>query len=242
MNSKLKVLSYNLFNSRAFTELKEIVAKLNPDIVCVQEFYVSQERVGEMEALGYELADYSYSFLKFFKIYSVATFYNPKTVKHQDGASIDLVRGLYELILSVIRVGGDKRTALNNRFVFKATQQIFRVCTVHLTAMQSTNQTRTQQLKVALNYLSQEPEIPSILIGDFNFMYHRKKLEKLLLEFGYQEATSNLRFTMEWILLLFLRLRMKPDYVWYRNLTKVACERLPHRLSDHFPILAEFSL
>jgi len=238
--SNLKVLSYNLFNSRGIVEMGEIVAKHAPDIICVQEYNVSQEGIDKMSALGYELADYSYSFLKYFKIYSIATFYNPKTVKHQDGSSIDLVRGFYELILSIIRIGGDKRTALNNNFVYLSNGKEFKVCTVHLTAMQSTNQIRTKQLEVALNYLNQETKIPSILIGDFNFMYHRKKLEKLLLQFGYEEATSNLRYTMEWILLLFFRLRMKPDYVWYRNLRKVSCERLPHRLSDHFPILAEF--
>jgi len=240
MKNKLSVLSYNLLNSRAFSELEEKVVEAAPDIVCVQEFNVNQEQILGMENLGYQLADYSYSFWKFFKIYSVATFYNPQTVKHQNGTSIDLVRGFYELMLSLIRVGGDKRTALNNNFTLLANGREFKVCTLHLTALQSTNKVRTNQLRVALNFLDQETTIPSILIGDFNFMYHRKKLEKLLLEFGYQEATSNLRYTLEWHF-FFLRLRTKPDYVWYRNLKKLSSERLPRRISDHFPILTEFS-
>jgi len=240
MSNNLKLLSYNLLMSKAFAELKEVVVKERPDIVCVQEYCVSEEGISEMESLGYELADYSYSFFKFFKIFSVATFYNPKTVEYRDGAAIDLVRGLYEFILSIIRIGGAKRTALNNNFIFSANGQRFKVCTVHLSALQSTNRIRTQQLSLALNYLKEEPATPTVLIGDFNFMYHRKKLERLFKEFNYQEATSNLGYTMEW-LILFFRLRTKPDYVWYRHLTKVSCERLPHRLSDHFPILAEFS-
>lgn len=242
MKTALSILSYNLYFGRALNELTQIVQTHRPDIVCVQEFPVSESSVGQIEKLGYELADYSQSFFKFFRLFSVATFYNPKRLKHHNGVSINLTQGFYELILLLLRLGGTERTALSNHFSLHGSRQQVRVCNLHLTALQSTNKVRMKQLNTALGFLSAEPRTPTVVIGDFNYMYRRKHLETIFHRYHYREATNNLLYTLEWVILKFWRIRNKPDYVWYKGLRKVKTTRIERKNSDHFPILAQFKV
>ena len=71
------VLTYNTLFNRAVNKLDIIVSQLHPDILCLQEVETEEKNLKKIENLGYRLADYSNSFIKFGKIYGVATFYNP---------------------------------------------------------------------------------------------------------------------------------------------------------------------
>lgn len=240
--NKLSVLSYNLCFGKAFLELVEMTQKYQPDVVCVQEFDVKPESVELLEVLGYELADYSYSFFRNFRLYSVATFYRLETVKHNNGVSINLARGMYDFLLFILRVGGPQRTALNNSFQLRVNDSQFRVSNLHLSALQSTNAVRVKQLKGMLEYLKEKSDIPTVITGDFNYMYRRKPLEALFKSYQYEEATNNLFYSLEWIILWLIHLKTKCDYIWYRGLKKVKTTRLERKKSDHFPILAQFTL
>ncbi|OGK64363.1 hypothetical protein A2313_01290 [Candidatus Roizmanbacteria bacterium RIFOXYB2_FULL_41_10] len=243
MKQSFLVLSYNLCFGKAFPDLFKLFAEHRPDIVCLQEFVVSEAFISQLEKAGYELADYSHTFFKHFRLYSVATFYNQKTIKHNNGTTISLSRGLYESILFILRIGRTVRTALNNNFILKKNQAAFRVCNVHLTAMQSTNPVRVKQLQIALGFLKDNGQsTPTIVMGDFNYVYKRKVLEKIFEKENYHEATNNLFYSLEWIILKFFKFHSKPDYIWYRNLKKIKTIRLNRGLSDHFPILTEFGL
>ncbi len=243
MKHSFSVLSHNLLNHKAFASLPDLLKQHQPDIVCLQEFVVSEAAIETLEKVGYELADYSHTFFKHFRLYSVATFYNPKTIKHNNGTIVSLGRGLYESILFILRIGRTVRTALNNNFVLKKNQAVFRVCNVHLTAMQSTNPVRVKQLKIALGFLKDNGQAtPTIVMGDFNYVYKRKVLEEVFENENYKEATNNLFYSLEWIILKFFKFHSKPDYIWYRGLEKIKTSRLDRGVSDHFPILTEFSL
>jgi len=219
-----------------------VIKKHNPDIVCVQEYSVNQDSVAKFEALGYELADYSYSFFKHFKIYSIATYFNPKRITHNNGTSINLARGIYELALAFFRLSRFSRTALNNDFQLKSSRQKFRVCNLHLSAMQSSNKVRGKQLRNLLDYLNSETAIPTVIIGDFNYVYGRKSLEKIFEDYGFREATNNLLFTIEWVILRVFRIRRKADYVWFRNIKSINTQKIERQHSDHFPVLSEFEI
>lgn len=243
MTNRLLILSYNLLFGRAESEVCDLAKKIKPDIVCVQEFTMNEGIIKQFRENGYELADYSPSFFKHFRFYSVATFYNPKTLKYENGSSISLTRGFYELLLFFLRLSPTSRTALNNNFVMKKNKRSFRLCNMHLTAMQSTNSVRLKQLKTTLEFLSKKNnQLPTIVLGDFNYMYKRKILERIFQKEGYVEATNNLFFTISYALFWFFRLKMKPDYIWYKGFKHYQTKRLNHRSSDHYPIVAEFAL
>ena len=81
-----------------------------------------------------------------------------------------------------------------------------------------------------------------IVVGDFNYPYGRKKFESFIREFNLTEATSNLFYTLEQGFLKWFSVKLKLDYVLYRNITHIETTRLPLRLSDHFPICVTFEL
>ena len=239
-SAKLSVLTFNLYFSKGQKDLKELLPKYMPDIVCLQEFNVDEQAVSQIEELGYELVDYSYSFFRSFKFFSIAIFFNPKTVKYQNDTSISLSRSFYELILFFLRFGKTERTALSSNFIDRISQKPFRICTFHLTAMQSTNKARIKQLDITLKYLKNGKNIPTVVAGDFNYIYRRKVLERMFSAEGYLEATNNILYTCVFQILKLFRIKSKPDYIWYRGLKKIKTTKLASKYSDHFPVLAKF--
>jgi len=242
MNQSLTILTYNLYFGRAFGELLLLANKHKPDIICVREFPVSEEVIEQLEKNGYELADYSHSFFKHFRIYSVATFYNPKKIKYANTSTIDFARSFYELALFILRLSKTARSALTNNFVTRSQKKSFQVCNVHLTALQSTNKVRMKQLYKTFQLLNGNSKTPTIVTGDFNYVYKRKALETFFHKQGYKEATNNLLYTIETRLLWLFKIKMKPDYIWYKRLKKIQTKRFSRRFSDHFPVLAKFEL
>lgn len=72
------LLTYNTLYGDAVVGLKKICDSQHPDIICLQEIATTNQTFGKIEQLGYKLADYSNAFIKFGRIYGVATFYNPE--------------------------------------------------------------------------------------------------------------------------------------------------------------------
>jgi len=242
MTKRLTVLTFNLLFGRALEELVNLAKEHKPDVICSQEFPVNEQTVKQLEAVGYILADYSPSFFKHFRFYSLATFYNPQTIKHQNGQTISLSRGLYELLLFFLRFSPQARTSLNNNFIHKASKHKFRICNIHLTALQSGNKVRVKQLQTILSFLRNNGQNkPTVVMGDFNYVYKRKTFEQIFQRYGFKEATNNLFYTFELTILGFFKVKMKPDYIWYQHLHKCQTLRFKRRFSDHFPILAKFS-
>jgi len=242
MSPNLSVLTFNLYFGRALDELGELVKEKAPDIICVQEFSVNENTVAQLEKSGYELADYSYSFFKHFRLYSVATFYNPKKIEHENANSINLGRSFYELALFLFRLSKTPRSALTNHFSLKNnSSKHFQICNVHLTALQSTNKVRIKQLQKTLDFLNKPSvQVPTIIAGDFNYVYKRKVLETFFQKYNYKEATNSLLYTIKVRFLRFFQIKMKPDYIWYKGMQKEKVWRFDKKISDHFPVMAFF--
>jgi CRISPR-associated protein Csm1 len=88
---------------------------------------------------------------------------------------------------------------------------------------------------------------------------NRKKLEKIMSEYGFKEATKKINYTIKYrnlkdfyfnfiaigILKIFSSLisdRLKIDYIFYKNLKLINCQRIDIDYSDHYPIIAKFKL
>jgi len=239
---QFSILTFNIRYGHAFNELVELIEKYKPDLVCVQEFRITEDEVAKLEETGLELADYSYSFFKFFYFFSVATFYNPKKLKHLNSEAVSLARGAYETFLFILRLGRTERTALNNQFKLKGEKTTFNICNVHLTPLYGTNKVRTKQLKKTLVYVDNHEPLPSIILGDFNYPYRRRDLEAIFRNTKFKEATNNVLYTYEHRWFGLIKAKVKLDYIWYRGMKRESCERLERKISDHYPVLSTFSI
>jgi endonuclease/exonuclease/phosphatase (EEP) superfamily protein YafD len=129
------------------------------------------------------------------------------------------------------------------------------VYNIHLSAA-STNSLRLKQLKTTFAEIENDYHEPIILLGDFNYAFGRSKLEELTQEFGFEEATDQIDFTMDgrlthytfaekFIFKIYQKLYQKTtknDYVFYKNCKHIDTKKIDIRLSDHYPLLAEFEI
>jgi len=255
------VLTYNVLYNKAFIELKGIIENFHPDIICLQEVDTSEPNLKKIEQFGYQLADYTNSFIKFGTIFGVTTFYNEKKTQFTGSSIVQLPRNIYEMILFIVRIlrgGHAPRTVLKTEFVLKGTKQKIIIYNTHLAAGE-TNEARVKQLRKILNFTDAHKNLPLIITGDLNYVpYRRKRLEKLMLEHGLKEATKSINYTMQMtrdgkfekfnliqkILNIFAHIfingRLKMDYVFYKNLRLKEIKRIELRFSDHFPIISTF--
>lgn len=256
------LLTYNVLYNKAFIELSDIVQKYSPDIICLQEVDTNEDNLKKLEKNGYRLADYSNSFIKFGKIFGIATYYNSMKFKLIGTNSIFLPRSVYEIILMVIRVlfGGNRpRTLLETTFSINGINCKIRIYNVHLTVY-GANGARIKQIKEAIEDIHIQRETSVIIAGDFNyFPYGRKRLEKLMKKHNLSEATRTIAYTVRYsssgktekynfiqklgakLIRKFFDGKLKVDYIYYKNLRLMEAKRINVRFSDHFPIFASFT-
>lgn len=242
--------------------MPELIKKYFPDIVCLQEVLTEETNLKKIERLGYKLADSGNAFVSFGRIFGVATFYNPKTIKFKKSSIIDLNTSISEYFFYLIRVlagYNQPKVILKTDFLHKESKRPLSVCNLHLYVFGS-NEARINHLDYALKSIDSKKNLSMVVCGDFNyFPYRRKKLEKTMRKHGLIEATRNIHQTMNIIkggvLEQFTRLQrilipifnrfivkhIKTDYIFYRGLRLIKTERIKNNHSDHFPIYSVFS-
>ncbi len=261
---KISLLTYNVLFNKAFLELKKIFEDYSPDIVCLQEVDTDPLNLKKMEIMNYKLADYSNTFIKFRKIYGVATYYNSKTIRFLRSDTVTIPRSFYEMLfmlINLVRGGSTKRTILKTEFVNVSTNIRITVNNIHLIDL-ALNEGRMKHIKYSLKNINVYKKNPLIIAGDFNFLpYSRKKLEKIMDTYKLKEATKSVAYTLYYVedlalknyslvrrlLVKFLGKifsvdRVKVDYIFYKNLKLTKSETINVDHSDHFPVLSSFKI
>lgn len=257
------VLTYNTLFNKAFRQLDLIIKKNVPDILCFQEVDISEKNLKTIEQYGYNLADYSGTFIKFGKAFGVATYYNPKKFKLEDTNSIKISFNLSELLFSIpqLIIGVNKpKTVLRTDFTSKIDNKKITICNSHLIVVAS-NSVRVNHINKALKSLKISPKKPLIIVGDFNYLpYQRKKLDNIMKKYYLTEATKNIKQTVDFSprgkkekfsflesffikkINHFFGNQMKNDYIYYRGVNLNKTERIEVRFSDHYPIISAFKI
>lgn len=214
--------------------LLALVNKHKPEVVAVQEIHISHDTLDLMKRFGYEFSGHSYSFRHYFKRYSVATFFNPAKISVENATKLPLRIGFWDLVLFY---KGGRRSVLTTTCVLGKK----RVCihNIHLSPY-TTNNLREMQLDQICDPLTSTKD-PHIVLGDFNYPYGRKKLEKLLKRHGLREASRNIFHTFRSTLRIW-PFKFKLDYIVYKNIYHIRTVQIDSFAPDHTPILAKFRL
>lgn len=259
----ISILTYNVLYNKALGGLEGIFEEYEPDIICLQEVDTDEVNLKKLQKFDYLLADYSNSFIKFGRIFGVATFYNPKKLNFIRSSRHVLPRSIYELFSAAVRLligGNQRRTFLETSFTTKTDKKRLSIYNVHL-SLYGSNGARIKQIREAATDVEISKKNPTVLAGDFNyFPYNRKRLEDLLKINGFHEATKNIMYTVTYsatgkkerynfIQRLGVRFarkffsgKIKADYIFYKNLTHQDTKRIDLHLSDHLPILSMFEI
>jgi endonuclease/exonuclease/phosphatase family metal-dependent hydrolase len=255
------LMTYNTLFNKAYEKIEPIMKQYSPDILCFQEILTSEENLKQLKRYGYELADYTNSFIQFNQVYGVATFYNPKKFKFILSDSLKMSSNLTEFLFTIpqLILGINKpKSILKTDFIHISTNKRITICNSHLIVIAS-NSLRINHIEKALKSLNITKETPLIIGGDFNYLpYQRKKLENSMKKYNLIEATKDIRQTfspkgkkedvsfLQGFLIRkinhFFGNQMKNDYVFYRGFKKQTTKRLDYRFSDHYPIISDFKI
>ena len=239
---QIKLLTYNVCFNQAKEDLKGIIAQYQPDIICLQEIETNEVNLEQfVDHKSYDLADYSNCFVKHQKIFGVATYYKKSQLKFSEAQIFDLPRSFLENFLVLLRGFNNPRTVLKTEFLLQPSQQKINIYNTHLSPFAS-NSARKKQVLETLADLDLKSEVPTIITGDFNFPYGRKKLQQLIDDHYLQEATNQIWHTFEQKIFHFFTLKFKDDYIFYRSLKNTQTLKIPLKSSDHYPILATFEI
>lgn len=234
--------TYNIQFNQAYAHLNDIFKDENPDIVCLQEVETSENNLRKFEDSDFKLADYTNSFVKFGKIYGVATYYNHDKFKFIDSKSIDLPQSFTEIVLILIRGINRPRTVLKTKFIDKKTNKKLTIYNVHFTPW-ATNTVRIKQVHETLNNTKNEIDEGVIINGDFNMPYGRKKLETIFFTHNFKEATYNVFHTIHnHSFYKIFTYWSKLDYIFYKNIKHIDTKKITVKHSDHYPIISSFEL
>lgn len=253
------LMTYNTCFNQAVNKLTDIIQKYQPDILCLQEIDTTGDNLKKIASYGYTLADYSNSFIKFGKIFGLATFYKNGIFKMSKSNTIFLRRSIFEFITSIRRlIKGENqlRTVLTTKLIETTNKKAVYLFNVHLSA-HGTNSIRIKQIKQVLKTILPLYNHPIIMMGDFNYPYGRKKLEEITKSSNLKEATNNIPFTFtsfqnksySWFFWLGDKIanligykHYKLDYVFYKNIKCLDSKMINVGFSDHFPIISRFDL
>lgn len=235
----ISLLTYNILFNKALTNFQKVLSEYEPDIVCLQEIETNEKNLKEIEKSGYKLVDFSNSFIKNGKVYGLATFYNPRKLDLVESTSLSLPRSYYEFFLVVLRGVNNPRTVLKTEFIIKKNNKKITNYNLHLTPF-GTNGIRLKQIKATLEDMRINQKESVIMAGDFNYTYQRQQFEEIITKCGLKEATENIQYSYEGKFIKLFPIKLKLDYILYKNLTLIKTEKIASRDSDHFPILSEF--
>jgi exodeoxyribonuclease III len=239
--SNFTILTYNVEFNKALEDVTKIIKDHSPDVICLQEVALGKKHSYTGQFAGYSLAATSNSFYKLGKTYGQANFYRTDKFYQIGSRGIFLPKTYYEVVLTALTRKGP-RTALCTDLMFKDTMTPLSICNLHLTALVATNRARNKQLGEALDELELESDQPTVILGDFNYPFRKKGLEKMMSLYDLSEATSNLTYTQVDFLKVFKN-KLKFDFVLYRSLSTAESTLLDtYTKSDHYPILTKFGL
>ncbi|KDA04916.1 exonuclease [Microbacterium sp. CH12i] len=216
----MKVISYNLRKHRAATELEELVAEHELDVLCLQECDVSHL---PDEIAGLTLADATQG-----NRLGLAVYYRTNTFQLQDIQTFGLKKSLHDRVL---KPANERVLGVRLRDIDNGAELI--VASFHAAPLTALNSLRRNQIRTALSELENMGRgLPVLMVGDYNYPVFKENLGQTIRDHGYTLTLSDDR--------TYTRYRVFKghyDFATSNGYTIDSIQTLPQRSSDHRPIL-----
>jgi len=216
----MRVISYNLRKHRAATELDDLVAEHDPDILCLQECDTTDmpEQIGGLELVestkGNRLGLAVYARRNTFRVGAVRTIGLKKSLHDR------MLKPAHERVLGVRMQEIDSGRELI-------------VASFHAAPLTALNSLRRNQIRAALTELeSMGPGLPVLMVGDYNYPVFKENLGETVREHGYALTLSDDRTYTRYRVF-----RGHYDFATSVGFSIDSIRTLPQRTSDHRPIL-----
>ncbi|GAA1961029.1 endonuclease/exonuclease/phosphatase family protein [Agromyces allii] len=216
------VISYNLRKHRAISELAALDSRYSPDLVCLQECDTQDlaEHVGRLRlahsTVGNRLG--------------LAVYYRPDRIEVRDLRTVALKKSLHDRIAKPAH-----ERLLGARVFDRVHGREAIVASFHAAPLTALNSLRRHQIKAALGELQLlGPNLPTLMVGDYNYPIFKDNLAEKVREAGYDLTLSDSRTYTRY---KFFRGHFDLATSAGFDIRKV--ETLPRGSSDHLPILVD---
>ncbi|QYF72254.1 endonuclease/exonuclease/phosphatase family protein [Cryobacterium sp. PAMC25264] len=220
----MKVISYNLRKNRASGELIALAERYDPDLLCLQECD-TLDLPAEVGLL--HLADSTTR-----NRLGLAVYYRRDRFTARKTQTFALKKSLHDRVLTPAH-----ERLIGTLLYDMAAQRELVVASFHAAPLTALNSLRRNQIRSAhaeLNVLG--PNLPTLMVGDYNYPIFKKHLSNEVKESGYDLTLSDSRTYTRY---KFFRGHF--DLATSVGLTIDNIETLPRGTSDHMPILVTSS-
>lgn len=216
----MEILSYNLRKHRAAHELNDLVRSHEPDVLCLQEADVASlpPQIGSLH-----LAESTKE-----NRLGLAVYVRPSQFRVVATRTIGLKKSLHDRVL---KPAHERVLAVHLHHIDKGRDVV--VASFHAAPLTARNALRRTQISTAFRELHEwAGDLPTILVGDFNYPVFKERLSEELRTDGYELVMSDSR--------TYTRYGVFRGYYDFAAATRFAVEQvrtLRRGTSDHLPIL-----
>jgi endonuclease/exonuclease/phosphatase family metal-dependent hydrolase len=218
----MKIISYNLRKHAAVGELVDLVAAHSPELVCLQEIDTAQ-LPAELGPL--HLADATKR-----NRLGLAVYYDRERFESKATAAFALKKSLHDRIAAPAH-----ERVLGTHLVDRETGRELVVASFHAAPLTALNSLRRKQIHAAHEALRGfGPDLPTLMVGDFNYPVFIDFLNADVRGTGYELTLSDARTYTRY---KFFRGHF--DFATSMGLDITSVRTLPQGESDHLPILVD---
>ena len=225
LGEEIRIISYNLRKNAASHELADLVAKWDPDVLCLQEAHTEflPTELGPLE-----LADTTKT-----NRLGLAVYYRRDRFEGHASSTFALKKAMHDILFSPTH-----ERLLATRMYDKVAGREIIVASFHAAPLTARNSLRRHQIKAAHEALGNIGEgLPAIMVGDYNYPLFTGKLIKHVEKSGYDLTRSDRQTYLRYKIF-----RGHFDFATSSGMTIESIETLPQGVSDHLPILVTASL
>lgn len=221
----MRAISYNLRKHRAAGELAALVDAHGADVLCLQE----ADTTDIPPVLGgLRLAEATQR-----NRLGLAVYYRESSFRLAGVRAMSLKKSLHDRVL---KPAEERMLGVRLHEIDSGRELI--VASFHAAPLTALNSLRRHQIRTALAELQDlGPDLPVLMVGDYNYPVFKEKLGERVRDQGYELTLSDARTYTR-----YRFFRGHYDFVTSAGFDIEAVRTLPQGLSDHLPILVTASV
>ncbi|MBI5160815.1 MAG: endonuclease/exonuclease/phosphatase family protein [Micrococcales bacterium] len=221
----LLIGSYNLWKNNASHELERLVEDHRLDVLCLQE--------ADSAKLPPAIGPLHRSAATERNRLGLAIYHRADEFEMIDSSIFTLPKSFHDHLMSP---GEDRLLAVRLRDPRDGNELV--VASFHAAPLTTVNSARRRQIKLAHGFLAEwAPELPMVMVGDYNYPWFRQGLAKRIVRSGHEITFSDSHTYRR-----YRYIRGHFDFVTSLKVRIESVASLPKGASDHMPILVRASV